>query len=114
MAVFSNLRSKIKKRVQGALGEALWSVSVHGKGWLCPYCAKVGVEDLHARKVRRSPEADRLFYNQALPPTLAGIARHGHLLAERLRWGGHARAHTQRRPSPRKLDPMVFEVSPWL
>lgn len=46
MAVFSNLRTKLKKRVQGALSEPAWSVTVHGKSWLCPYCAKVGVEDL--------------------------------------------------------------------
>lgn len=45
VAVFSNLRGRLKKRVQASLGEALWSVTVHGKGWLCPYCAKVGVEN---------------------------------------------------------------------
>ncbi len=53
MAVFSNLRTKIKKRVQGALGEAVWSVAVHGKGWLCPYCAKLAVDDLPQDEKKR-------------------------------------------------------------
>ncbi len=46
MAVFSNLRSRLKKRVQGALAEPAWSVTVHGRGWLCPFCADVGVAEI--------------------------------------------------------------------
>ncbi len=46
MAVFGNLRARLKKRVQTSLDEPQWTVLVNGKGWLCPFCAHVGVEAL--------------------------------------------------------------------
>ncbi len=51
MAVFSNLRSRLKKRVQGSLDEPVWNVIVHGKAWLCPYCGQKAV-----RRLPKDPE----------------------------------------------------------
>lgn len=105
MAVFSNLRARLKKRVQAAAREPLWNVTVQGRSWLCPYCAKVGVEAL--------PEDEKERVEAMLDHLVDGPCPDLHLGEGTLRPIGELRREAALRELRRKVKRDLAQKPSW-